>query len=656
PDWLWGDFATWIFAAPRTFSQLGEANQYAEHALCRMEELARWVGRNFGSSAVRAALDSYLRSFSFLPLAVSNDTLKRHAEVHGRLLTAGVKANAGIVATTGDRVGRALRVAFIGYSPGSIPEFSRLMAPDRFEISLYVLDGADEANGAGDNAVPFAILSLMQAGNRTRQYQGLSSNLTDQLSELQTANLDAVVFCDELAATDGRLHRLAIHRLAPLHVFVNSTVTSGLPPSDLMFVGNNSGPDDSLRKSFTERLSFRPGCGFTFAEIPAFTGDRSEPRVALNLPSGAFLMMTAGRMLEITPELRASWIQILKTNPRVSLGIQLLHTGELIKGDVEAWAAEWDRALVEMGIATDRVLIFGAAPESLVDLQRILAPADLFLDVGAFGESELLNVPLSLSIPIVTTEGVTWRQRRGAGLLLSVGLEDLIARDEPHLREIVQRLASDPKGHDEVVVRIRTKLQRLPLFHDQLAGAENLSSAIEQAYDDLHATELRVFRNGPPLTPALEHLGGIESALREGESALANGEHRNALKHARDVLRVSPSNFEARRIVGVVCLANQEYARAVDYLLAAVQTFDDAGTWYSLAVALYRNGQKGEAVQALETTLRVDATRVDAWALLVELAIEVGADELAREALDAFAQLAPDDARVVTLTQQLRLA
>ncbi|HKB92246.1 MAG TPA: tetratricopeptide repeat protein, partial [Opitutaceae bacterium] len=142
----------------------------------------------------------------------------------------------------------------------------------------------------------------------------------------------------------------------------------------------------------------------------------------------------------------------------------------------------------------------------------------------------------------------------------------------------------------------------------------------------------------------------IDEALQTGALALSIGMSDSALTQARTVLRGQPANPAARALLGRALLSAGNTKRAVDYLLAATQqTPSIAELWFDLAGALRQDRQMPNAVQALETSLRLDSKRLDAWLMLTELAKNVGADELARDALNIAKELDPYDPRVTEL-------
>jgi protein O-GlcNAc transferase len=652
PDWLWEDYSAWIFTAPHSFQSETEADAFADFTAVRMAELAQWTGRNLGSPTVRGALQSYLTNFSFLPLTVSASSLKRHAELHRRLLTTGNRFDSSVTASTGVRQGRALRVAFVATHPSSIPEYSRQLDSERFEISLYVLEGAAEANGGDGNAASFAILSLLKSGNRTRQFQALASELADQLSELQTANLDVVIFTEELTASNGRLHQLAMHRLAPLHVCAGATISTGLPTMDLLVATAAEAVSEEMAEQFSERLAIRQGCHLTFNDLQVCDQMEGGARERLGLPADAFVVTTVARSIEITPTIKRAWAEVLSQVPHAFIVIQLLHSGALPAGAMESFATGWDDACTKVGIGSERVLILGGTIESLTQLQPLVKASDVFLDVGAFAEPDLLNVPLSLNVPIVAVSGATFRAQRGAGLLRSLGLEALIASDESHRARLVAELAQSSEQMTAFRTKLSHALATLPLCRDQLAIAESLSLLLEDAYDELHERGAAEFKKGTPLYVASRENTSVAELLRQAEDDFVSRDFVAVMGCAQRIFRAWPAHAAGRSLLGRVYMALGQNGRAVDYLLAAVQTCNDATMWFDLAVALYRNNQRQQSVQALETTLRLDAKRTDAWAMLVELAREIGADDFANDALTAFAEIAPSDPRVRLLRSQ----
>jgi cytochrome c-type biogenesis protein CcmH/NrfG len=116
-------------------------------------------------------------------------------------------------------------------------------------------------------------------------------------------------------------------------------------------------------------------------------------------------------------------------------------------------------------------------------------------------------------------------------------------------------------------------------------------------------------------------------------------------------LRSAPADGHVRHLCGVVLNAQGITSRAVDHLLGAVQRPGaTVQMWQDLARALRDNHQPAEAIQALETCLRMDSHNVEALFMLLELCEAIGATEMARDILQCLQQMAPTDPRVIAMS------
>ena len=97
--------------------------------------------------------------------------------------------------------------------------------------------------------------------------------------------------------------------------------------------------------------------------------------------------------------------------------------------------------MAEHGVASERLLVSTEKFASRSDVKELLAVGDVYLDSFPFGGVNSLVDPLELGIPVIAWEGETFRARMGAALLRSLGLEDLVATNETHYREIAAALA-----------------------------------------------------------------------------------------------------------------------------------------------------------------------------------------------------------------------
>lgn len=166
---------------------------------------------------------------------------------------------------------------------------------------------------------------------------------------------------------------------------------------------------------------------------------------------------------------------------------------------------------------------------------------------------------------------------------------------------------------------------------------------------DHHVRDLAAQAGLPSATTSrrLDCLAFAEALTEVLEAARANPAAAPCVAEVRD-------DFAWRRERALDLLAFGRADRAVQYLLAAV---DDpaagAEVWHDLGIALQANGQNSDAVQALETCVRMAPDRLEAWLLLADWASDYGHAELLADITTVVRDLAPEDPRVLALARRV---
>lgn len=602
PHAYWAPCTAWLFHAPQGFCALGQAEEYGAHYLRRLEELAQLVAASPGAAHVRAALGAFVAVNNSIPLYFSTDSLRRHMELRGRLLTAYAAIDRRTHFPASPRAGRRLRVGFVNRhfaaqteTYTTLPTFEKL-DPARFEVHLFVHHYRDTAleqyaRGCGEK---FTILPV---------------ELPAQLKVLRAAELDVVVFGTNVTAAFHEVTRLALHRVAPLQVVNNSScTTSGLPEIDL-YVSGNATESAEAPAHFTERLALLQGPAHAFN----YTVDHQAPaqgwtRAALGIPADAVLFVSAANFYKIIPEMREAWAKLLAAVPGSRLLLHPFNPNWSSQYPIKRFCAEFDAVLATHGVASDRLIVSSVKFPSRTDVGELLKLGDLYLDTFPFAGVNSLIDPLEHGVPVVTQEGPAFRSRMGAALLRTLGLGELIAANADSYHATCVRLAMDATAREALRTRITAAMEQQPLFLDPLAASDGFGAVLEQAYDELAAVGREAFRRG---TTAL--VGpDVASTLHR----LARGREQLAAGHA---------------------------ARASDYFLQAIQSDSrNATLWCELADALQRSRRMDEAVQALQTCLGLDDRHLAGWRLLAGLAESLGHAELLAEA-NAMIEAITDD-------------
>ena len=86
PNWMWGAYAEWLFAAPHRPLLSSESDQCAAHLSRHAAELARWVECNLGSATIRLAAETFIKDVSLAPLAPMNPELRPLAQTRAHIL------------------------------------------------------------------------------------------------------------------------------------------------------------------------------------------------------------------------------------------------------------------------------------------------------------------------------------------------------------------------------------------------------------------------------------------------------------------------------------------------------------------------------------------------------------------------------------------
>jgi predicted O-linked N-acetylglucosamine transferase (SPINDLY family) len=629
PSWMWPAFTVYAFHTPQAFSAVGQAEHYAAHYLRRLEELARAAGIARGSPAVKAAIDVYVRRSNCIPLYFCTGSLKRHYELRAKLFAAALHVPPQEDLAPLPRDGRKLRIGFLNRHFGqqtetytTLPMFEHL-DPDRFDIVLFThhLTSSPVEDHCRQRAAEFHLLP---------------GDFEAQLQTIRSACVDVLVFGTNVTAVPNEVSRLALHRLAPLQVVNNSScTTSGMPEIDLYLSGTLT-EATGAESNFTERLGLIPGPTHAFQ----YEVDRMEPtelwtRERLGLPEDALVFVTAANYFKIIPEMQHAWAKLLAAVPGSRLLVHPFNPNWSSKYPIARFCAEFDHVLAEHGVAGERLLVSTEKFPSRSDVKELLSVGDIYLDSFPFGGVNSLIDPLELGIPVIAWEGQTFRARMGSSLLRAIGVDELVAADEAGYLAIATTLANDLGRRQEIAARIREAMERSPVFLDTLAYSDACGDLLEAAYDQLFMLGRAAYRKDRTPLVAAETIPAVMTG--------------GAVADARLGLRAQPADPAARRALGNALLAEEKPARAVEYLLAAVQHDERNGAlWFELSNALRRNGQNNQALEALEACLRVDEANVEAWFTFAQLARECGNLDLARQAAEVAQKLAPDDARLLT--------
>ena len=641
PDWLWRMYAAWLFQTPTRFAG-PSGDTLALHHARHLRALERWSARNAGSASLRAAVAGYLSGTRHLGADASPRVWREQAELRGRVLTrTRVRSRASVELPALPRHGRRLRVGFVArdFGPGpamygALPCFEELDGRT-FDVFLFPLANSDTPEAA-------------YCGRRGRGIALLPTGAAERVAYLKEAQLDVLVFVGDVGREDSEVTELALHRLAPLQVVNHrSGFSTGLPEVDL-YVSGIEPAESQPTSAYTERVGVLRGPGHSIALARTLDQAASSAgRAEVGLPVEATLLVAVVDAAGVCAPLLRAWAEVLARVPEAHLAIALVHEGS--DAPVALFCAAVDATLTEAGVDPRRVTIFPAAASRPHEVRALVALGDLHLDAGATGLSAWTTVEaLSAGVPVIAAPG---READApAYFLRSLGLADCVPATATETERLVVGLAADGSRRQVLRAQVAAAMEAGPEFMDTLASSEAFGALLEAAFDELCLLGQADFRRQTELVRCF----GVDDpaeTVASGFAAHARGDLEGAAMDAALALRSAPADGHVRHLCGVVLNAQGITSRAVDHLLGAVQRPGaTVQMWQDLARALRDNHQPAEAIQALETCLRMDSHNVEALFMLLELCEAIGATEMARDILQCLQQMAPTDPRVIAMS------
>ncbi|MBL8765314.1 MAG: tetratricopeptide repeat protein [Phycisphaerae bacterium] len=252
-------------------------------------------------------------------------------------------------------------------------------------------------------------------------------------------------------------------RLAPVQVTaLGYPNTTGLDSIDYRLVDARTDPRGGSDALATERL-VRLDPHFACYRPPA-DAPEPAPRAHDHTTFGSF-----NHLAKITPELIASWADLLRSVPRSRLVLK--NTG---LGDATLRQRLRDQ-FAALAVTPDRLDLRGqaAAPRDHLAMYHEI---DVALDTFPYHGTITTCEALWMGVPVITIAGAAHAGRVGTTLLHAAGLDDLIAPDLSAASHLARALAADTRRLDHLRATLRARLCAGALC-DEAAYARRLGAA-----------------------------------------------------------------------------------------------------------------------------------------------------------------------------------
>ncbi|MCC6657121.1 MAG: tetratricopeptide repeat protein [Rhodocyclaceae bacterium] len=320
----------------------------------------------------------------------------------------------------------------------------------RFEVHCYSnYDAEDEVTAR-----------LRAAAQGWRSIAGLADGAAADL--IAADGIDILI---DLAGHTDR-NRLALFALRPAPVqasWLGYFGTTGLEEMDYVIADRHVVPAGE-EAHFVEKIWRLPHSYLCFAP-PDCAASLTPPPLAAGQPPtfGCF-----NNPLKLSDGVLLLWARLLRSLPGARL---LLKSRRL--GDAEMARVVRGR-LTDAGVEAGRILIEGVAPRQ--ELLQTYNRVDIALDPFPFGGGTTSAEALWMGVPVVTLKGDRWAGRVSESILATIGLEELVARNEEEYLAIAAALAEDPRRLAALRATLRGRLERSP-FCDGASFARDLEAA-----------------------------------------------------------------------------------------------------------------------------------------------------------------------------------
>lgn len=296
-------------------------------------------------------------------------------------------------------------------------------------------------------------------------------------SDEDVANMIRVDGIDILVDLAGHtpLNRLRVFARKPAPVqasWIGYSSTTGLTRMDYRITDTVSDPIGVTDDLYTEKLVRLPDTYSCFQPLA------NSPDVA-GLPatqSGHVTFGSFNNFIKMTPEVLQTWARILQ---RVPTSILLLKYRSFEAQKILALVLT---AFAKYGVQPARIHFLGS--DDYYTHLRAYHQVDIALDTFPHNGDTTTCDALWMGVAVVVNTGVNHVGLMGASRLRSVGLEDLVARDNDHYVDIACALANDVPRLEKLRATLRETMKASPLM-DAPRFTRNLEAAYENMWANL---------------------------------------------------------------------------------------------------------------------------------------------------------------------------
>ena len=280
--------------------------------------------------------------------------------------------------------------------------------------------------------------------------------------------------------TQNARTKIFAYRAAPIQInYLGFPGTTGADFMDYIVADRHIIPPEN-QKYFNEKILYLPNT-YMPTDNDRELSNRHMTRRDMGLPEDAFVFCCFNNNYKITSSEFDIWMRLLNKVEGSVLWLRQSNQWSELNIKKEAQRRKVD---------PERVVFAGSVPvaEHLAR-QRL---ADLFIDTFSFNAHTTATEALWTGLPVVTKMGQGFAARVAGSLLNSVGLPELITKNEHDYEMLILELATNQSKLSKIRKKLAANLLEQPLF-DTEQYTKHIEDGYQQAYQNY-------FEGNPPKT------------------------------------------------------------------------------------------------------------------------------------------------------------
>ncbi len=311
----------------------------------------------------------------------------------------------------------------------------------------------------------------------------LTQDLSKNVSVLRAANLDILIYGNDVTAKLSMGACLSFHRVARKAIITVSTLATTASRFVDIYFGCEFHARRGAASEFTEQFIALPDPGFAFSFNQHDISTRSHSiRESLRVREDVILFVSGANRTKLHEPVLSTWAEILKRVPESQLILYPFppHFGPEIR-DVESRIRSY---FLSNGVSSGRIIILPQI-RNREEVKQLLRQSDIGLDSFPYPGVTTVVDAIEAGLPIVTLAGKSLRSAQAAAILSCIEMNELITFDRRDYIEMSVKLAFDTEFRTSISHRIRSLGKSKPPFLNEKSFGESATEAYFKIHSDL---------------------------------------------------------------------------------------------------------------------------------------------------------------------------